>query len=155
MAMPQQKPGRSKQDYQTPADLMAAVVKRFGFLQCDLAATEETARCSRFISPEQDSLKTAWDISTGRYQWLNPPFADIAPWAEKCMKEAERGAWILLLTPASVGSEWFRKYIHRNALVLALNPRLTFVGETTPYPKDCMISVFCERMTGFDVWRWK
>jgi hypothetical protein len=45
--------------------------------------------------------------------------------------------------------------VHKHALVLGLSPRLTFVGCPTPYPKDLMLSVFCESWIGFDVWRWK
>ncbi len=63
---------------------------------------------------------------------------------------------IVSITPASIGSEWFRNIIYGHAYVLALNPRLTFVGETAPYPKDLILSIFCPAWgPGFDVWRWR
>jgi len=61
---------------------------------------------------------------------------------------------VLMLTPASIGSEWFQRYVHRKAMVLGLSPRLHFVGAADPYPKDCMLSCFGFGVTGFDIWRW-
>jgi hypothetical protein len=86
--------------------------------------------------------------------WLNPPFANIEPWAKKCV-ETETCSWrrIFFLTPASVGARWFERHVFGKARVLFLGKRLTFVGEKDPYPKDCMISVFGEK-PGFAFWDW-
>ena len=66
------------------------------------------------------------------------------------------GRRILLLTPASVGSRWFADHVWGHALVLALSPRLTFVGETHPYPSDLILSVYDPEMErGFAPWRWR
>lgn len=157
MTMPKQKPGRSKQDYGTPLNLKSAVEARFGRIVCDLAATAENTLCEAdFYTPEMDSLKQSWsrDFPTGLL-WLNPPFANIDPWAEKCAAESqERHGLITLLVPASIGSNWFRKHVENKAVVLGLSPRLTFVGETTPYPKDCALCVFGYQLYGFQTWRW-
>lgn len=158
--MPKQKPGKSKQDYGTPIDLGRAAAKRFGKFVIDLAATEENKKVERFISPEQDSFKFVWADLVGECEnaWLNPPYSNIAPWAEKCRVEGEafakKGARICFLTPASVGSNWFINSVHGHALVLALAPRLVFEGETQPYPKDCIVSVFGDITPGFEPWRW-
>ena len=87
--------------------------------------------------------------------WLNPPFGHIAPWARQCESYGVEGYKILLLTPASIGSNWFASYVFQKAMVLALNPRLTFKGCTDPYPKDLMLSLFGFGYSGFDLWRWK
>lgn len=167
MAMPEQKPGRSKQDYATPWEFIKAVKQRFGGLDVDLAAHADNNRCVRFVSPEEDSLSLAWDEEfAGRRCWLNPPFENITPWAEKCAKSvsdafnAQVNLEVLFLVPASVGSEWFRLHVHRKALVYAINPRISFDGKH-PYPKDCMLALYsadhivAEVAPGFDVWRWK
>lgn len=152
--MPAQKPGRSKQDYGTPRALIDAVEKRFGPLAWDLAATDENAKAAKFITPDQDSLSRCWSMLSGN-MWLNPPFANIEPWAKKCAETIlDDSSRILLLTPASVGSEWFRGYVNGRALVLALSPRLTFEGCADPYPKDCIISVY-GKPPGFQCWRWR
>jgi len=155
--MPKQKPGKSKQDYQTPRELLDAVEVRFGKLVVDLAATNVNAVCPRYISPDQDSLTFDWspsNLGNGNL-WLNPPFAHIAPWAAKCAERRFDLRFTILLVPASVGSEWHHDYVHGKGYVLPLLPRVTFVGETHPYPKDLMLVVYGFGMVGFEPWRWK
>lgn len=150
------KRGKSKQDYQTPREFLDAVERRFGKIQWDLAATNENTVAPNWITPEIDSFKVPWLAQTdGALSFLNPPFSNIEPWAMKCAAESTLGARILFLVPASVGSEWFRKWVHNVAAVFALNPRLTFGGCPTPYPKDCLLAYYGLGVTGFTVWRWK
>lgn len=163
MGLPQQKPHRSKQDYGTPPALIRAVEHRFGQLTWDAAACVLTSvvPVGRFysLSPGIDALTDDWAARFKRSDlvWLNPPFGAIASdWAPLVSRWTRAMPWLrlLMLTPASVGSEWFQTYVHRRALVLALSPRLTFVGTKDPYPKDCMLSCFGFGVSGFDVWRW-
>lgn len=157
MTEPRQKPGASRQDYGTPRALIDAVIQRFGPLDVDLAATGENAKASVWITPERDSLTVRWGHLFRRQRaWLNPPFDDIATWTRKCAFESHYdGVEIILLTPASVGSNWFMEHVHGRAAVFALNPRLRFEGCKDAYPKDCMLSVFGAGLPpGFDVWRW-
>lgn len=147
------KRGRSKQDYATPEDFRHAVEMRFGVPTFDLAASEHNYFVKPYYSQEQNSLVRPWSTIAG-VLWLNPPFTHIEPWAAKCRYEAERGATILFLTPASVGSVWFANHVHRHACVLQLTPRLSFDG-IAPYPKDCILSVYWAGLNGYDVWKWK
>lgn len=155
--MPVQKPGRSKQDYRTPMELIRAVEKRFGPLVHDLAAHAQNTRCKTFYSKEQDALKQSWhrDFAKGNL-WLNPEFGIIPVFVAKVLEESQqREDRIIVLTPASVGAEWFAKYVEGKALVLPLRPRISFDG-INPYPKDVMISVFGRDVVpGFETWRWK
>jgi len=144
--------GGSRQDYATPDDFMAAVRLRFGPLAFDLAADATNFKAEKYFTIEQDSLRQEWSTIPGTL-WLNPPFAHIEPWAKKCACESVMGARILFLVPASVGSVWFARWVHRRAFVLALSPRLTFDGEN-PYPKDTILAGYGFG-TGFDVWDWK
>lgn len=146
---------RSKQDYETPLDLIAAIEKRFGKLSWDLAASEENKKAPSWIGKEINSLMVDWHKLNGLC-FLNPEFNNIAPWAEKCMKESLMGATILFLTPASIGSNWFADYVDGHAMVYALRPRLSFDGKN-PYPKDCILSFFSAggRQSGFECWKWK
>ncbi len=153
---PVQKPRRSKQDYGTPWPFIHAVERRFGPLVGDLAATADNAKAPSFIRPEQDSLTVPWaTIYPLGNLWLNPEFTDIDPWAEKCAYESKkRHGLILMLTPASIGTDWFASHVNRQAMVIGLSPRLVFEGCTDPYPKDLMLSVY-GGFAGFDCWRWK
>src|SRR3954465_2086683 len=116
---------RSKQDYETPWELIWAINKRFGALDCDLAADPFKAKAKCWIEESKDSLKQDWLIYTGTC-FLNPPFNLITPWAEKCAREASRGCKILFLTPASVDSNWWANYVHGKAWVEFLSPRISF-----------------------------
>ena len=154
--MPVQKPGKSKQDYQTPVNFMHAVAREFGAPYIDLAASRGNAQAPVFLTEQDDSLSSNWhDASQGKLAWINPPFAQLAPWVQKCVEESQRGCRILLLVPAGIGTIWFRKYA-KKATVYALAPRLTFVGETAPYPKDLMLCHFRPGFDGgFGTWQWK
>ncbi len=154
---PTQKPGRSKQDYGTPADFLEAVERRFGEIVVDLAATDQNTVAPQYYTPRQDSLAQDWagDMRDG-VLWLNPPFGGVGPWASKCREEsAKRRGLILLLVPASIGSAWFRDHVHRHAMVFALAPRLKFVGTEAPYPGDLILAVYGMGLSGFDTWVWR
>lgn len=152
---PSIKRGRSKQDYATPKDFLAAIYERFGLIRWDLAASDANHVAPDWFTQADNSLCRNWASDTaGQLCFLNPPFNHIEPWAAKCRYEAEHGAKILFLTPASVGSVWFANHVHRHAFVLNLTPRLSFDG-VAPYPKDCILSVYWAGVNGYDVWKWK
>lgn len=147
--------GGLKQSYETPTDFILAVEKRFGKLTFDLAAAADNTKCVDYFTKEQDSLAQQWFKLPGLL-WLNPEFADITPWAAKCAAESELGAPpILLLTPASVGANWFKNFVLPSAAVIPLNGRIKFVGEKDYYPKDLMLSVYWRGIAGFQTpWTW-
>jgi hypothetical protein len=185
MGMPKQKPGRSRQDYETPQEFIDAINNDllkpppyYGPITMDLAATSDNAKAKMFVTPEIDSLFAPWYLTSyitdailhtcvpfqQETAYLNPPFGRIEPWAKKCAEtlpwlpenKYEYKGLILFLTPASIGSNWFESYVWPHARVYALKPRIKFVGEKHPYPKDCILSVYGtgihERL---DIWRWK
>lgn len=107
----------------------------------------------RWFTETSDALTMDW---ADGWTWCNPPFSHIAPWVKKAYEEAAKGAWIAMLLPAGVGSNWWRNWVDGNAHVLLLNGRLTFVGETTPYPKDCVLLLWTPFIHGgYEVWNWK
>lgn len=150
----------SRQDYATPRDFIRAVEARFGRISWDLAAdyTNYKGPEGRYFDLEDDSLKQDWH-KLGGLLWLNPPFKMLGPWIQKCSEEWIKGAQILLLAPASVGSNWFAEYIHGKHHVLFLSPRLTFDGCSDPYPKDLMLIHFALpdgafALDSYQCWRW-
>lgn len=158
-SMPAQKPGRSEQVVCTPRDFLEAVAKRFGPIRVDLAATAENRVAPIHFGPGsehgEDSLKVHWHHFGGNL-FCNPPFGRIDPWVEKATAEAKYHARVLMLLPASVGSDWFAEHVFGKALVLALRPRITFVNHSAPYPKDTVLVAWGPYVApGFDLWRWK
>lgn len=171
--MPAQKPGKSKQDYGTPWELIRAVEARWGKLTLDLAAHDDgsNAKADLWFGPSDDYLSQEWTPGTATDEWLcwcNPPFDDIAKWAHKWKADAALGARIIALVPASIGAEWFARYVEDSANVVGLRPRLAFEGGghqksctdseclgCQTYPKDCMLLLYNVAAPAFSTWRWK
>ena len=148
----------SVQEVGTPRVFLDAVESRFGTLEFDLAANRENTVCGpMFYGPgsglQEDSLR-AWWGNKPLVMWLNPPYSNIAQWAEKCARDRHPEGRIAFLVPASVGSNWFADHVDGKALVLFLRPRLTFVGHTAPYPKDLILALYGEK-PGYECWRWR
>lgn len=155
----------SKQDWRTPPAFIDAIAARFGRPTFDLAAAtgEQITGVDHYFAPEQDSLRQSWaslptpgqDSPFARVAYLNPPFANIAPWARKLTDECRwLKRWTTMLVPASIGSVWYAEHIHGRALVLGLSPRITFLGAPDPYPKDLMLVVVGFGVSGVQPWRW-
>ena len=163
MPQPSQRPGLSKQDYVTPSAFIAAVKRRLHIDQLahDFAATAVNTQATMFFDEDRDALRVPhWEFFIPQWEWgwLNPPYANIGPWAARCLETAQAGGHIALLVPAAVGSNWYRDFVHRRALVLALNGRLAFMPDkpTWLYPKDCLLCLFGpDVVPGFDVWTWR
>lgn len=158
--MPQQKPGKSNQSVQTPWELMQAIHELIGdTFAVDLAADETNTQAPSYIGEAEDSLTVAWHkLSPGRWLWLNPPYKKIDPWVEKAMLTAVNvpSFKVAVLVPASVGSNWWRTHVHSWAQVYFLTPRVTFVGHTSPYPKDLALLIYRHNLWGgYNSWRWK
>lgn len=165
--MPVQKPGRSETIVRTPMAFVKSVARllRISQFSVDLAALSNNKVCIAFIHPKVDSLKVNWRdwIQAEEWGWLNPPYDNIAPWVAKACVSRRH---VAVLVPASVGSNWWRDYVHNKAWVLFLNGRITFndrngkpicspkTGKPTPYPKDLALLVYGME-PGYDVWDWK
>ena len=154
----------------TPPELLNAVVERFGRIEWDLAANKENAVCPMFFGPgspveiedalDESKLELASRTWPQKRLWLNPPFENIAPWAVRCARwvRESRTGLILFLVPASVGSNWWEESVRGRARVLALAPRIKFVGHE-PYPKDMVLCVYDpvwpKQPETVEYWRWK
>ncbi len=159
--MPQQRPGRSKQDYQTPPEFLYALRQKLGIGQfdIDLAASAENAVCVNYYDEGMDSLAehNSWKVTTGGWAFCNPPYANIRPWVKKAYEQSLEGAQIAMLVPASVGSLWWLQFVQpHGAYVLYLNGRITFVGADGPYPKDCAVLLYTKYLDGgCGYWSWR
>lgn len=147
--------GKSKQDWGTPPEFVKAVEARFGRIDFDLAANHSNSLAANYYTEEHDSLTLDWKLPGVLVAWLNPPFADIRPWAAKCESVRSLPRWTLLLVPASVDAEWYWDHVHNKSFVAPLRGRLKFVGADDVYPKSLMLAAFGFGVSGFDPWRWR
>lgn len=165
--MPKQKPGRSRQNYESPDDLILAVERHFGSIDFDLAASPSNAKAECYYTKRQNSLTKVWvggedgHVPNRSFTfWLNPPYAHIEPWVRKCERErfSLTSGKILVLVPASVGSIWFRDWVWHKARVFFLTSRPCFIRNDS-YPKDVMLLEYRSpryRVRPYaDIWDWK
>jgi phage N-6-adenine-methyltransferase len=181
--MPAQKPHRSKQNFATPENFLAAVKHHLGITEfaIDLAAEEDNAVAEYWYDVEMNALVQTWAFGPAdSWNWLNPEFGDITPWVRRAWEEQLRaGAQTAVLVPAGVGSDWWRDWVHEKAYVLLLNGRLCFIkdwattidpasvkrGDDPPqcykqpplYPKDCCLLLYeaTEPSRWYEVWEWR
>lgn len=148
---------RSEQAVSTPWEFIRAVEARFGPIAVDLAATDENTKGPRWITPEQDTFTADWyRMLDGGLGWLNPEFDPMKKWVQKCANEVGKGAEFLVLSPASVGSNWFWDYVQPFATVYCVTPRLIFEGSSDPYPKDLILSHYNQNPNHeLQRWKWK
>lgn len=176
MPEPKQKPGSSDQSVGTPPEFLRAVEGLFGKkLAFDLAADDDntvvqaTRQWRHYSENERGgSLSPLIDWAncpgatdeSGNHDgilWLNPPFGNIKPFAEKASRtEYRNGQLLTMLVPASVSSNWHAEYVHDKALVLFVRPRLTFVGHEKTFPKDLMLACYGKGLEpGYHPWKWR
>jgi phage N-6-adenine-methyltransferase len=157
MVMPVQKPGRSEQAVGTPWQLMHACEMRWGKFTYDLAANDDgsNTKAPLWIGPTEDSLSVDWH-KLGGLLWLNPEFGNIGPWAAKWKLEARLGARGIMLTPAAVSTEWYANHVHGEARVVAIRPRVKFIGHKQGFPKDIMLTLWGPGFNEppFSIWRY-
>lgn len=128
----------------TPKDFFDQLDEEFNFV-LDAAATEKSAKCKRFYTPETDGLKSSWNY--GGAVFVNPPYGrSIGAWVEKAFNEAKSGTTIVLLIPARTDTKYFHEYIYGKAEIRFLQGRLKFTDEDgnskAPAPFPSMVVVF-------------
>ena len=123
-------------DWETPQDLFDTLDAEFGF-DLDVCATDETAKCERYFTPEEDGLAQEWHGTC----WMNPPYGDaIATWVAKAAESARSGATVVCLVPARVDTGWWWDYCRRGEIRF-LRGRLRFGdgSASAPFPSAVVV----------------
>jgi hypothetical protein len=98
-----------------------------------------------YPEPNFDGLNIPWP----KWVFVNPPFCELAQWAEKCAHEHEHGtAHIVLLMPARTDTKAFHEYVLKYAEIEFIQRRLKFVDldnssikpVSAPFP--CLLAHF-------------
>lgn len=141
----------SKSDeWSTPQDFFDKVNKEFNF-DCDVCATVENAKCSNFITAEQNGLVHPW----GKVNWCNPPYSQIASWVERAFMQTldfgfGKGKTTVMLIPARTDTKYFHKWIwdenkddwYPHVKGRFIRGRLKFGGSKNSAPFPSMLVVF-------------
>lgn len=136
-----------KMDYCTPRDFFAELDREFHFT-LDAAATEASAKCPEYYTPETDGLNSPWNIAGGGGAvFCNPPYGrETGKWVRKAWEEAKSGTTIVLLIPARTDTSYFHEYIYGHAEIRWVRGRLRFEDEDgtvyQPAPFPSMVVVY-------------
>lgn len=123
----------------TPQDFFDELNAEFHFA-LDVAATERSAKCANFFTPETDGLAQSWNC--GGAVFCNPPYGrELKKWIRKAYTEAQSGKTIVLLIPARTDTAAFHDYIYGKAgrpllLRFAFKPNIC-CGFTNPEISSC------------------
>ena len=136
-------------DRGTDQSFFDATSERFGGFTLDVAAAPHNAKCSDYLTREDDGLAKDWLTQTGAGRvWCNPPYSNIRAWVEKAHEQWSDGhaELIVMLLPANrVEQRWWQDLVepfrdgkggHRFLTVEFLPGRMRFDRpDWTPGPK--------------------
>ncbi len=127
----------SRQDYQTPPELFAALHREFGFT-VDVAASDKNHLCDHYFTAERSGLDSRWDARIGLqrpWAFVQPPYNDVRSWLDKAVYELSYGIGSTHLIPAAVENQYWQKYIVGHAAEVRLVVgRIPFIDPTTGKP---------------------
>ena len=119
----------SHSDWWTPEALALVVKDEFNF-DLDAAAEAENTLAPRFITREQDALRTPWD---GERVWCNPPYGEghshsIRDFVERAYTQhLEQQNTIVMLLPAYTDPRYWRDFVMKAHEIRFLTGRLAFL----------------------------
>lgn len=99
----------------TPQWLFDRLDRQFGPFDLDAAAEPWSAKCDRYITPEEDALGLGpWP---GERVWLNPPYRRelLIGFLEKALDHAARGVLVCALLPVRTETDWWCDLVVPNA----------------------------------------
>lgn len=137
----------------TPHDFFDKLNKEFSFV-LDAAATEKSAKCSLYYTPETGGLSLSWDC--GGAVFCNPPYGrEISKWVEKAYKESATVKYpIVLLIAARTDTAYFHDYIYGKVEIRFIRGRIRFTDESGntayPAPFPSMVVVYNKNLKGND-----
>lgn len=139
-----------KMDYCTPKAFFEKLNAEFHFV-LDAAATEKSAKCPKYYTPETNGLSKSWNI--GGAVFCNPPYGrEIGKWVEKAYQEQKNGVTVVLLIPSRTDTAYFHDYIYGKAEIRFLRGRLHFQDEDgniyPPAPFPSMLVIYNGKKRG-------
>ena len=111
----------------TPPDLFAELDAEFHFT-LDAAASERSAKCSKYYTPETDGLAADW---AGETVFCNPPYGTlITDWVRKGYEEGQKpDTTVVMLLPSRTDTAYFHEYLYNKAEIKFLRGRIHFLDE--------------------------
>ena len=135
-----------KMDYCTPQAFFDELNREFHFT-LDAAATDKSAKCPAYFTPDTDGLKSPWNVAGGvLYSATLHTGREVGKWVRKAYEEAQSGTTVVLLIPARTDTTYFHDYIYGKAEIRFIRGRLRFTDEEgnayAPAPFPSMVVIY-------------
>jgi phage N-6-adenine-methyltransferase len=127
------RPGKRRDDWETPDDLFRMLDKEFGFT-LDACATAANAKLPEYCSPKTNGLRRKW---AGQCVWCNPPYSNIGPWMRKAFREAHDNETVsVLLVPPRTDQSWWHECVLRATEIRFIKGRVAFLEDGVPQDQN-------------------
>lgn len=131
------------QTWSTPQNFFDELNIEFKFT-LDPCAIPETAKCKKFLTPDDDGLSQDWAPDR---VFMNPPYGRaIKHWIKKAFDESQKGALVVCLIPSRTDTVYWHNYVMRGEIRF-IKGRLKFGDSknSAPFPSAIVIfRPFCE-----------
>lgn len=125
------------EEWETQKEFFNKLNEEFHFT-LDVCATRENAKCSRFITKQDNALNLDWNGTC----WMNPPYGrQIKVWMKKAFNESLKGNTVVCLVPSRTDAGWWHDYAMKGEIRF-IRGRLKFGGSPYNAPFPNVIIVF-------------
>lgn len=126
------------QFWETPTELISTLEENQGVkFTIDLSATKENKKAPLWVGPGSSIAEDllAWNPPFNTHEaWLNPPYENLAPWAEWVARNSPNFTSISVLVPGDFSTKWWETFYKSANVSLLLTPRVGFVNPDTGKP---------------------
>jgi len=127
-------------EWDTPQDFFDKLNAQFDFT-LDPCATEASAKCDTYFTPEDDGLSQSWK---GHTVFVNPPYGrGIGAWLKKGYEESKQhNTMVVMLIPSRTDTKWWHDYVMKAKEVHLVRGRLKFGSSENAAPFPSAVAVF-------------
>lgn len=142
---------KGKDDWETPIWFVRLLEQEFGLIDLDPCASPENAKAPVFFTEKEDGLVQPWFGNV----FVNPPYSQMAQWAEKSCQEALLGHTekIFFLCAARTDTRAWWDYCRRGD-VRFIKGRLRFVGASSSAPFPSALVIFSKNLSWSSTQYW-
>ena len=127
-------------EWETPQDFYERLNRAYDF-NLDPCCTEETAKCKKYFTKEEDGLNKSWK---GHRVFMNPPYGrKIGEWLKKAHEEGTKPqTTVVCLIPSRTDTKYWHKYCMKADEIYFVKGRLKFGNSSNAAPFPSVVVVF-------------
>lgn len=131
----------------TPPHIIEDVVKEFGTIDLDPAASHDNAVAHRYFTEEVNGLNVAW---RGNLVYVNPPYGRVLnEWVAHALDQFDSGnaKRIVMLLPSRTCTRWFHSLYERSDVEIRfIKGRLKYGDGSSPAPfPSILVIIGCDQ----------